>query len=76
MRISRVDQLPVPVSEGSVTFTCELLRATTKEELRLLAAAWTDRVTKGQWLTQHGYSPESVRHTKEGYEMYVEANRD
>ena len=53
----------------------ELLKAKTQKELRMLAAAWTDRVTQGQWFIHLGYSPERVVRTEDGYEIYMEAER-
>ena len=58
-----------------MTFTCECLHASTKGELRMLASEWTDRMMKGEWFVHHGFRPERVRRTKEGYEIYVEASR-
>jgi hypothetical protein len=38
----------------------ETLKAAIKKELRILATAWTSRMTEGRWIIQLGYSPERV----------------
>jgi hypothetical protein len=53
----------------------ETLKAATKKELRILATAWTSRMTEGRWIIQLGYSPDRVKRTEDGYEIYMEAKR-
>jgi hypothetical protein len=52
----------------------ETLKAATKKELRILATAWTSRVTEGRWIIQLGYSPERVIRSQDGYEIYMKAD--
>ena len=53
--------------------TGELLKATTKKELLVLTTAWTKRYTEGRWVVQLGYSPDRVKRTENGYEIYMKA---
>ncbi|HZD12958.1 MAG TPA: hypothetical protein VE177_05505 [Candidatus Binatus sp.] len=53
----------------------ETLKAATKKELRILATAWTSRMTEGRWIIQLGYAPDRVKRTVDGFEIYMEAKR-
>jgi hypothetical protein len=53
----------------------ETLKAAIKKELRILATAWTSRMTEGRWIIQLGYSPERVIRLQDGYEIYMIADR-
>ena len=47
----------------------EVLKAKTQEELHSLARTWSDRMVKGRWIMQQGYSPKRIQQTKNGYEI-------
>lgn len=47
----------------------EVLKAKTQEELHSLARTWSDRMVKGRWIMQQGYSPKRIQQTKDGYEI-------
>ena len=53
----------------------ELLKATTMKELQGLTTEWTKRHTEALWIIELGYSPDRVKRTEEGYEIYMEAQR-
>ena len=53
----------------------ELLKATTMKELQVLTTAWTKRHTEALWFIELGFSPDRVKRTEEGYEIYMEAQR-
>ncbi|HZD12957.1 MAG TPA: hypothetical protein VE177_05500 [Candidatus Binatus sp.] len=48
----------------------ELLKAPTKRELVMLTIVWTKRYS-GK--IQLGYSPDRVKRTEDGYQIYMEA---
>jgi hypothetical protein len=70
-----IGQLPFPFKGSEVTMASvgELLKAPTKRELVMLTTAWTKRYTDGPWMIQLGYSPDRVKRTEEGYQIYMEA---
>jgi hypothetical protein len=64
---------PFKGSEVTVASMREVLKAPTKRELVMLTIVWTKLYTEEPWKIQLGYSPDRVKRTDDGYQIYMEA---